>query len=82
MVEPSCASGICRLLPPDVQHHFHSCVIDGVFDSGQEGVKTVRFREAVPTDTDVQWVQGAIPCQPPNFLLTAAIRRGCVKTLC
>jgi hypothetical protein len=37
--------------------HFHCCVIDGVFEPGQEDEEGVRFREAVLTDADVQWVQ-------------------------
>ncbi len=40
--------------------HFHCCVIDGVFEPQQGGEEAVRFREAVLTDADVQWVQARV----------------------
>jgi hypothetical protein len=40
--------------------HFHCCVIDGVFEPDQGGEEAVRFREAVLTDADVQWVQARV----------------------
>ncbi|MCP5004317.1 MAG: IS91 family transposase, partial [Planctomycetes bacterium] len=40
--------------------HFHCCVIDGVFEPEQGGEEAVRFREAVLTDADVQWVQARV----------------------
>ncbi len=43
------------------QHvHFHCCVIDGVFEPDQGSNEAVRFREAVLTDADVQWVQARV----------------------
>jgi hypothetical protein len=40
--------------------HFHCCVIDGVFEPGPEGGETMRFREAVLTAEDIQWVQARV----------------------
>ncbi len=40
--------------------HFHYCIIDGVFEPDQGGDEAVRFREAVLTDADVQWVQARV----------------------
>ena len=40
--------------------HFHCCVIDGVFEPDQGCDEAVRFREAVLTDADVQWVQARV----------------------
>ncbi|MCP4869092.1 MAG: hypothetical protein GY898_10290, partial [Proteobacteria bacterium] len=40
--------------------HFHCCVIDGVFEPAQGDDETVRFRETVLTDADIQWVQARV----------------------
>jgi hypothetical protein len=40
--------------------HFHSCVIDGVFELGPDGEETVRFHEALLTEAEIQQVQARV----------------------